>query len=118
MKKLSVRILTGPLMRALKCTLMCTLMGVFAGVFPALVSAAGVSEPAPVRDSRSNRSLDQQTRSMQQRKDLRQALQPQQGKGEELADRPLADRHLTAQERAEMRQQLRQQRQDTGRGKP
>ena len=105
MKKLSVRILTA--------TLMCTL----SGTMPALVSAAGLAEPAPARDSRVDRMLDQQ-RSVQQRKDLRQALQPQQAKGDELAERPLANRHMTAQERAEMRQQLRQQRQDVVRGKP
>ncbi len=106
MNKLSVRILIGNVM----CASMYAL--------PVMASASGTTEPAPARVSRADRLQDQQMRSLQQRKDLRLALQPQQGKGGEVADPPLANRHLSAQERAEMRQQLRQQRRDSERSKP
>ena len=76
------------------------------------------NQAAPSREGRSEPMPDAQTLRVQQRKDLRQALKAPQGKGEEAVVPIPVNRHLSAQERAEMRQQLRQQRMDTERQKP
>jgi len=102
----------------MKILSVCLLTGTLVCMLPMPVFAAGAPEFAPSRDGKADSMVDPQTRRVQQRKDLRDALKPQQGRVDDGNEPTLANRHLTAQERAEMRQQLRQQRQDTGRGKP
>jgi len=74
------------------------------------LAAAGKKDRVPESTQQAN---PQPTQREQRRSDLRLALQPQPRKNDEATETALASRRLTAQERAEMRQQLRQQRRES-----
>lgn len=90
------------------------------------ISVPLMAQAVPERESKveskverkADGTTEQKLQRDQRRSDLRLALDPKQKKNDESADATLVDRHLTAQERADMRQQLRQQRRDAERAKP
>ena len=72
---------------------------------------------APERDGKADNAAEPKVQKEQRRNALRTAL-AQRKKSDEAIEAKLVNRHLTAQERAEMRQQLRQQRREAELSKP
>ena len=83
------------------------------------VHAATEREPKPKgeRSERTERSAETRAQQDQRRSALRSAL-AQRKKSDDAIEAKLINRHLTAQERDEMRQQLRQQRREAELAKP
>lgn len=86
-----------------------------------LLLALGSIQPsahaASEREPKSDRTAEPRAQQEQRRNALRSAL-AQRRKSDEAIEATLINRHLTAQERDEMRQQLRQQRRDAELAKP
>ena len=70
--------------------------------------AQSVADP----NTRGGSALQELQKKEQRRTDLRSALQSQRQNTNEVVDKPPSNRHLTPEEMAEMRKQLRQQRQN------
>ena len=75
------------------------------------------AQAATERETSANRTTESRVQQEQRRNALRSAL-AQRKKSDDAIEAKLVNRHLTAQERAEMRQQLRQQRREAELAKP
>ena len=80
-------------------------------------AVAALETKAEKSTEKANDTKAQQAQQAQRRNALRSAL-AQRKKSDDAIEAKLVDRHLTAQERDEMRQQLRQQRREAELAKP
>ena len=84
---------------------------------PAQAVAALETNGDKATDKTTDKANDTRAQQAQRRNALRSAL-AQRKKSDDAIEAKLVDRHLTAQERDEMRQQLRQQRREAELAKP